>query len=150
MLFRSIYGAMGTTVRSSNVGSMSDPNLNSINMLRSLNASPIQPNGEQSGGLPLSVYPVEVNLTSLGCPFLRYGQELFIDYNTNTSIDNIYYITGLQHKIEAGTFETTIKFTAVDAFGQYRNLIGQLNTAQVTLSEMESTTPQANTPAATR
>jgi len=132
-----IYGAMGTTVRSSNVGSMSDPNLNTINMLRSLNASPIQPNGEQVGGVPLSVYPVEVNLTSLGCPLLRYGQELFIDYNTNTSIDNIYYVTGLQHKIEAGSFETTIKFTAVDAFGQYRNLIGQINSAEITLSEMQ-------------
>ena len=141
-----IYGAMGTTVRSSTVGSMSDPNLNTINLLRSLNSSPIQPNGEQVGGLPLSVYPVEVSLTSLGCPFLRYGQELFIDYNTNTSIDNIYYITGLQHKIEAGTFETTIKFTAVDAFGQYRNLIGQLNTAQITLSDISSSVPQTNTP----
>jgi hypothetical protein len=145
-----IYGAMGTTIRSSNVGSMSDPSLNSINMLRSLNSSPIQPNGEQTGGLPLSVYPVEVSLTSLGCPFLRYGQEIFIDYNTNTSIDNIYYITGLQHKVEAGSFETTIKFTAVDAFGQYRNLIGQLNTAGVTLSEIQSTTPSANTPTSTR
>jgi len=141
-----IYGAMGTTIRTATVSSMSDPNLNTVNMLRSLSASPIQPNGEQTGGVPLSVYPVELSMTSLGCPFLRYGQELFVDYNTNTSIDNIYYITGLQHKIEAGSFETTIKFTANDAFGQYRNLIGQLNTAETSLSNMqgESIPPSTN------
>jgi len=81
-------------------------------------------------------------MTSLGCPILRYGQEIFVDYNTNTSIDNIYYITGLQHKIEAGSFETTIKFTAVDAFGRYRNLVSQLNTAEQTIASI----PQTPTP----
>ena len=137
-----IYGAMGTTIKSATLGSQSDPALNTINIQRSLNASPIQPNGQQAGGVPLSVYPVELNMTSLGCPILRYGQEIFVDYNTNTSIDNIYYITGLQHKIEAGSFETTIKFTAVDAFGRYRNLVSQLNTAEQTIASI----PQTPTP----
>jgi len=137
-----IYGAMGTTIKSATLGSQSDPALNTINIQRSLNASPIQPNGQQAGGVPLSVYPVELNMTSLGCPILRYGQEIFVDYNTNTSIDNIYYITGLQHKIEAGSFETTIKFTAVDAFGRYRNLVSQLNTAEQTIASV----PQTPTP----
>lgn len=146
-----IYGAMGSTIRSANVGAMSNPALNSMNMLRSLSASPIQPNGQQIGGLPLSVYPVEVSMTSLGCPFLRHNQELFIDYNTNTSIDNLYYVNGIQHKIEAGSFETSIKFIANDSFGQYRNLIGQLNTAEVTLNEVQRpTTLNANITTPTR
>jgi hypothetical protein len=137
-----IYGAMATTIKTATLGSQSDPALNTINIQRSLNASPIQPNGQQAGGVPLSVYPVELNMTSLGCPILRYGQEIFVDYNTNTSIDNIYYITGLQHKIEAGNFETTIKFTAVDAFGRYRNLISQLNTAAQTIAAIPEGQPQ--------
>lgn len=148
-----IYGAMGTTIRSATISSMSDAALNTINLQRSLNASPLLPNGQQAGGVPLSVYPVELSMTSLGCPILRYGQEMFIDYNTNTSIDNIYYITGLQHKIEAGTFESTIKFTCVDAFGRYQSLVGQLNTASETLAEMgrtpSSTQPPTSTPTAT-
>lgn len=134
-----IYGAMGTSIRSANLSSMSDPALNTINMQRSLNASPVLANGEQAGGVPLSIYPIELTMTSLGCPFLRYGQEIFIDFNTNTSADNIYYITGLQHKLEAGMFETTIKFTAIDAFGQYRNLIGQLNVGSDTLAAINNT-----------
>lgn len=146
-----IYGAMGTTIKTATLGSQSDPALNTINIQRSLNSSPVQPNGQQPGGVPLSVYPVELNMTSLGCPILRYGQEIFVDYNTNTSIDNMYYITGLQHKIEAGSFETTIKFTAVDAFGRYRNLISQLNTASQTIANMTtSTTQNPATPQAPR
>ena len=138
-----IYGGMATTIKTATLGSQSDPALNTINIQRSLNASPIQPNGQQAGGVPLSVYPVELNMTSLGCPILRYGQEIFVDYNTNTSIDNIYYITGLQHKIEAGTFETTIKFTAVDAFGRYRSLVSQLNTASQTIAAIPQGQPAA-------
>jgi hypothetical protein len=142
-----IYGAMGTAIKTAAVGSQSDPALNTINIQRSLNASPVQPNGQQAGGVPLSVYPVELSMTSLGCPILRYGQEIFVDYNTNTSIDNMYFITGLQHKIEAGSFETTIKFTAVDAFGRYRNLITQLDNAAETLARMTSTTGTQQSPA---
>lgn len=142
-----IYGAMGTAIKTAAIGSQSDPALNTINIQRSLNASPVQPNGQQAGGVPLSVYPVELSMTSLGCPILRYGQEIFVDYNTNTSIDNIYFITGLQHKIESGTFETTIKFTAVDAFGRYRNLITQLDNAAESLATMTTTSGTQQNPA---
>lgn len=131
-----IYGCMGTTIKSSELSTMSDPALNTINMQRSLNANPILPNGEQPGGVPLSIYPVELSMTSLGCPMLRYGQELFIDFNTNTTADNIYYITGLTHKFEGGSFDSTIKLTANDAFGQYRNLIGQLNVGARTIAHI--------------
>ena len=135
---------MGTTIKTATIGSQSDPALNTINMQRSLNASPLLPNGQQVVGVPLSVYPVELNVTCTGCTLLRYGQELFFNYNTNTSIDNIYYITGLQHKIEAGSFETTNKFTAVDSFGRYRSLRSQLNTAQKTLADINNEQTQTN------
>jgi hypothetical protein len=134
-----IYGCMGTTIKSSELSTMSDPALNTINMQRSLNANPVLPNGEQPGGVPLSIYPVELSMTSLGCPMLRYGQELFIDFNTNTTADNIYYITGLTHKFEGGSFDSTIKLTANDAFGQYRNLIGQLNVGARTIAHIPRT-----------
>lgn len=135
-----IYGAMGTTIRSANLGSQSNATLNSINMQRSLNSSPVLPNGAQIGGVPLSLYPLELTMTSIGCPLLRSrGQEVFIDFNTNTSADNIYIINGFTHKIEAGSFETTIKLIAQDGFGQYRNMIEQLNKAKTTLEEINNT-----------
>jgi len=138
-----IYGAMGSTVRSSNLSSISNPMLNSINMQRSLNTNPVLPNGSQPGGVPLSIYGMQLSMTTIGCPLLRHiGQEVFVDFNTNTTADNIYYITGFQHKIESGTFETSITFTATDAFGQYRNMINQMNTAGDTLRAiLNQTTP---------
>jgi hypothetical protein len=124
-----IYGAMGTTVKSAKLASQQNSQLASMNMIRNTNSDPILATGEQPGGIPLQIYPVELSLTTIGCPFIRYSQELFVDFGTNTTADNIYYVTGLQHKVEQGNFETTIKLTACDAFPSYRNFIDQLNAA---------------------
>ena len=143
-----IYGCMYSTVKSANLSTQQNAQLASINMLRSLNGDPVAANGEQAGGVPLSVYPCELSITTLGCPFIRYSQEIFVDFNTNTTADNIYYVTGLTHKIEAGNYETTIKLTPNDAFGQYRNLIGQLNSAGNYLYNAETHgVSEPNTPA---
>ena len=131
-----IYGSMYSTVKSANLSTQQNAQLASINMLRSLNGDPVSANGEQAGGVPLSVYPCELSITTLGCPFIRYSQEIFVDFNTNTTADNIYYVTGLTHKIEAGNYETTIKLTPNDAFGQYRNMISQLNTAGTYINDL--------------
>lgn len=147
-----IYGAMGSNIKSANISSKQDPLLATINMQRSLNGDPVLPNGEQPGGVPLSIYPVDLSITSLGCPLLRYSQEVFVDFNTNTTADNIYYITGLTHRFEQGSFESTIKFTANDAFGQYRNFANQLNNARSAISRVANLPEnppavQATTPA---
>jgi hypothetical protein len=134
-----IYGCMGTTVKTANLSTQQNAQIATINMQRSLNADPVAANGEQAGGVPLSIYPCELSITTLGCPFIRHSQELFVDFNTNTTADNIYYVTGLSHKIEAGNYETTIKLTPNDAFAQYRNLISQLNNASVFLNSALST-----------
>jgi len=144
-----IYGCMGTTVKTANLSTQQNAQLATINMQRSLNADPVAANGEQAGGVPLSIYPCELSITTLGCPFIRHSQELFVDFNTNTTADNIYYVTGLTHKIEAGNYETTIKLIPNDAFAQYRNLISQLNNASVFLNSALSTgTTTPNNPAA--
>lgn len=144
-----IYGAMGTTVKSATLSSRTDPLLATINMQRSMNASPVMATGEQAGGIPLSIYPVELNISTLGCPFVRYSQEIFVDFNTNTTADNIYVVTGVTHKIEQGSFETSLKLTAIDSFGQYRNIIGQLNTAKAVVNQIANgagtTTPTGTT-----
>lgn len=141
-----IYGCMGTAVKNASLSSNQNSLLSTINMQRSLNSNPVEPNGEQTGGVPLSIYPVELSMTTFGCNLARYSQEIFIDFNTNTTADNIYYITGLSHKIEPGVFETTLKLTPNDAFGQYRNLIGQLNTAESALRNAEANGQNSSAP----
>lgn len=142
-----IYGCMGTTIKNASLSSKGDPLMTSVNITRSPHAgAPILANGEQLGGVPLTVYPLDLSMTVLGCPWIRYAQEIFIDFNTNTTADNIYYVTGLTHKFESGTFETTLKFTSNDAYGSYKNMIGQLNNAQ---SAINSIVGQSTTTAST-
>ena len=142
-----IYGCMGTTIKNASLSSKGDPLMTSVNITRSPHAgAPILANGEQLGGVPLTVYPLDLSMTVLGCPWIRYSQEIFIDFNTNTTADNIYYVTGLTHKFESGTFETTLKFTANDAYGSYKNMIGQLNNAQSAINSMAGLPPATALP----
>jgi hypothetical protein len=47
-------------------------------------------------------------------------QQFFVDFGTGTSVDNVYYVTGLSHDIQAGKFETKIKMTPGEAYGKFK------------------------------
>ena len=124
-----IYGAMNTTIKQASMATQANAALATINMQRAGNADAILATGEQPGGVPMTIFPVQLSLTTLGCPFIRYSQELFVDFNTNTTADNLYYVNGIQHRLSPGEFTTTLKLTPCDAFPAYRNFVGQLNNA---------------------
>ena len=134
-----IYGCMNTSIKQASLQTQQNATLSTINMLRNVNSDPLLANGEQVGSVPLQVYPCELSITSLGCPLVKFSQEIFVDFNTNTTVDNIYFITGITHKIESGMFETTLKLTPNDAFGQYRNFVSQLNQASKYFNEQGQT-----------
>ncbi|NBW58820.1 hypothetical protein EBR43_13810 [bacterium] len=129
-----IYGIQGTAVKQANLSSMQNPQLSTVNMLRSPRNTQLQPNGEQPGGLPMQVIPAELSLTTLGCPIVNYAQQFFIDFQTGTSLDNIYGVTGLTHKISPGNFSSEIKLAPFDAYGQYYNLMSNIRN-QITVVE---------------
>ena len=124
-----IYGAMNTTIKQASLATQANAALATINMQRAGNADAILATGEQPGGVPMTIFPVQLSLTTLGCPFIKYSQELFVDFNTNTTADNLYYVNGIQHRLSPGEFTTTLKLTPCDAFPAYRNFVGQLNNA---------------------
>jgi hypothetical protein len=78
-----------------------------------------QPNGGGTGGLPLRIIPASVSLNTMGCPLLDFMQLFFIDFNTGTTIDNVYGITGLIHNITPGKFESQLTMTFYDAYGRF-------------------------------
>ena len=124
-----IYGAMNTAIKQASLATQANAALATINMQRAGNADVILATGEQPGGVPMTIFPVQLSLTTLGCPFIKYSQELFVDFNTNTTADNLYYVNGIQHRLSPGEFTTTLKLTPCDAFPAYRNFVGQLNNA---------------------
>jgi len=135
-----IYGAHGTLIKNANVTSLQDQAANSINIINSPGRSGegVDPNGEERGGLPLQVIPVEVSITTMGCPLLTYGSQFYVDFGTGTTLDDIYMINGISHKIGRGEFSTTAKLVPVTGFGTYRNYLSQLREASQALIEIET------------
>jgi len=59
----------------------------------------------------------KISMQCMGNPFLRYGQEFFIDFGTSTSLDTIYRATNISHTITQGQYNTTVEFTATATGG---------------------------------
>lgn len=133
-----IIGAQGTAVRDASLSTQQNPQLSTVNLLRSFHADPLQPNGESPGGLPLQVIPCDLSVTCLGCPLLEFGTKFFVDFATGTTIDNYYYVTGLSHKFEPGNFTTDIRFSPYDGWGKYRSLIETIRNAQTVLNDIQN------------
>lgn len=133
-----IVGAQGTTVKNAALSTQQNPQLSTVNLLRSFHTDPLQPNGESPGGLPLQVIPCELSVACLGCPLLEFGTKFFVDFATGTTIDNYYYVTGLSHKFEPGSFSTDIRFSPYDGWGKYRSLIETVRNAQTVLNDIQN------------
>ena len=40
----------------------------------------------------------------------NFGQQFFIDFQTGTTVDDIYAVNGVSHKFTQGSYVTSIKF----------------------------------------
>lgn len=144
-----IYGAGGTMIKIANVNSQQNPELATINMLRSFRRSELQPNGELPGGLPMRIIPTELSMETFGCPLLVYTQQFFVDFQTGTSVDNIYGVTGLTHRITEGEFTTSIRFAPFDAYGRYDSFMNRVFNARQILQDIEQHSSTEETEAST-
>lgn len=131
------YGTIGSNVKNANLSSNQEPQLNTINLLRSFRRSELEPNGENPGGIPMRIIPTILNLTTQGCPLIHFAQQYFVDFNTGTTADNIYGISGITHSFGPGEFTTGIKFAPLDAYGRYIGVIDQVRNAQAVLQDIE-------------
>ena len=85
--------------------------------------------------MPLRVLPSQANITVFGCPFVNFAQYIFLDFETNTTIDNQYAVTGIKHEITPGKFTTQLTLSYGDAYGKYENIVDTLTR---TVREIES------------
>ena len=51
--------------------------------------------------------PTTLTLDMMGFPMLARGQQIFVDFGTQTSLDNLYQVKTIDHTIEAGSFKTS-------------------------------------------
>jgi len=132
-------GSVGSALIGASAQSMNDSKDATIHMLRAQKnaGSPTEaPSDEQDRGLPMRMMPFDISIECIGCPLLAHTQQFFVDFGTNTSIDNIYAVCGVDHKLEPGSFTTSAKLIPVaDAYGSYESLfsiIDKLPTAKPT------------------
>ena len=56
----------------------------------------------------MSMLPGGVTLSCAGMPTIQRGNQIYVDMNTGTTLDNIYVVRSISHSISAGKFDTTL------------------------------------------
>ena len=123
------YGSEYSGILSANVSTNSDPKMQVIHMQRSQKKGDT-PVGEVDDGLPMTIFPISLSLEAYGCPLLHVNQQFFVDFQTNTSIDDIYVISGVSHSLSPGEFKSNIKMTPLNKTGQFKSMQQSFETAK--------------------
>ena len=123
------YGALHSGIMSANLSSMQNPQLATINMLRAGQGGSTDPQGHRDAGVPLRVAPMELSIETMGCPLWKFGQQIFIDFGTGTTADNVYSVVGIDHSIASGEFKSSVKFVQLNTFGKFTAMTDRVEEA---------------------
>ena len=141
------YGVEGTAINKASMSMIPDRHMQTIFLLRTQNENSSDvynqrtQNNEEDAQ---KIMPANITLDLMGCPILRYGQEYFVDFDTNTDLDNVYLMTKIVHSIGPGEFKTTAELTP-----NYRTSLSfteLLNDIQFLTDEETETTLPATSP----
>jgi len=134
---------INVNVSSKTEGLMAASNIfNAAKANNSTTAAATATNLEGAGGLPLRVVPVQLTMSTMGVPIANLYQTFFVDFGTNTSLDNIYSCNQIQHSITPGKFTTSWTFMYVGGYGKF----GNPPTVQSVLTKELSATAERLTP----
>lgn len=131
-----LYGTATSNIVSADLSTQADGQLLSVNLIRQNKTSEDNDVGKDSG-LPLQIMPTQLTLELLGCPFFAFTQQYFVDFGTNTTADNFYAISGVQHKFSPGEFKTSLNLVQLDAFGSFRSAVNKTKKLQTLLGIVE-------------
>ena len=121
------YGSNNSAIIVANLQTQQNSQLSTVQMLRSAGKqNSTEPNGSAFGGIPLRVIPTQLDMQTFGCPLLNCNQQFFIDFNTGTTVDNVYLVHSFSHTIRQGSFQTHLNAVLVDSYGIFENVIGKV------------------------
>lgn len=132
-----LFGVNNTAVLEAGLKTMQDQKLTTINMINAGDKGDLTSNGGATNGLPIRLFPAQMNMRTFGCPLMEFTQSMFCDFQTGTSFDNIYAATKIQHSLEPGKFYSSITWTPLDAYGQYQSAVQKVGDAIALLSEFD-------------
>ena len=122
------YGANNSGLKNATVSTQQNALLSTTQMMgQAGRQNNTEPNGSAVGGIPLRVIPATLDADSFGCPLLNINQQFYFDFQTGTTIDNIYLLTHLTHTIKQGSFSSHMKFVPLDAYGVFESVIAKVS-----------------------
>ena len=131
------YGSDGSVITSAKFSSIQSSGYKNVQLKRYGKDPKKTPKGTQPNGLPLQVQPADASITMLGCPIIRYAQHFFVDFGTGTSVDDLYYVKTVNHRISPGSFTTSVSLYNRNADGAFESLFGLLEKSKKLLKSSE-------------
>lgn len=117
-----VYGREGSLVNRLSIKQRSNSKASTTYMMRAMGGTQGQKEHDLSRGVPMRLQAADVSIDMFGNPAMKYMQRFFIDADTNTTIDNLYAVTGIDHKLSAGEYTTSLKMVPLEAYGVFQNL----------------------------
>ena len=56
----------------------------------------------------VKLIPASLSVECMGCPVAQRGSQVYVDFGTNSTLDNVYTIVSVSHSVSAGNFSTTL------------------------------------------
>ena len=121
------YGSNNSTVQGISITSnVSDQVSQVIQISSYAKRNNPQSNASQVNDIEeITVVPSSISLRTMGNPFISRGNEIYIDFGTNTTLDNIYVVKSVSHNISNGKFETNVNLI-YSGQGDTRSIAGQI------------------------
>tara|TARA_B100000927_G_scaffold286057_1_gene276981 strand:+ start:143 stop:6385 length:6243 start_codon:yes stop_codon:yes gene_type:complete len=124
------YGTQNSAIIDASVTTVNESRLNAVYLTRA-DRNADKRNNEAfikfTEDMPLRVMPQQANITIFGCPFVNFAQYIFLDFETGTTVDNQYAITGVKHDFSPGKFTTSLTLSYGDIYGKYENVVDSLS-----------------------
>ena len=110
-----IYGSANTAVERVQVQTITSPETKNLRMLEKFGSgNPDDQADRKKGKSPTvnySAFPVQVEMETLGCPFLNHSQQYYLNLGTNTDVDGLYVINEIEHSLEPGSFKSSMSMS---------------------------------------
>lgn len=132
------FGQQSTPLIDANITTINEAKLNTIYLTRSNSAEIIKAKAQYKQDLPLQVLPSQANVTMIGFPFVNFAQMMFLDFETGTTVDNVYNVTGIKHSMSPGKFTTSLTLSYGDVYGSFRTAASNIAQAVTATKSKES------------
>jgi len=116
------FASEHSSLVNASVSTVNEANLNTVYITRQNRNDVVNLNTNVFVDMPLRILPAAASIETLGCPWVGFGQYIFLDFETGTTIDNAYAVTSIKHVLTPGSFKTQLSLSYGDTYGKYEGL----------------------------